>query len=82
MGTIDRSDIIYATLTQRGTTLGTYRIEGMSSKADVIRHLRSMVKNCLGIVTLSLRNSTQGWQHRQSLLWQPRQVVPVQLSLF
>lgn len=82
MGTINRSDIIFATLTQRGATLATIRIEGMSSKADIIRHLRSMVRNCLGIVTLNLRNSTQGWQHRQSLLWQPRPTEPVQLSLF
>jgi hypothetical protein len=68
MGTINSSDIIFATLTQRGNQVATFRFSGLSSVADIIKHIRDSVRNCMGIVTLQLRNGSQGWTQQRSLL--------------
>ena len=68
MGTINSSDIIFATLTQRGNQVATFRFSGLTSIADIIKQIRTNVRNCIGMVTLQLRNGTQGWSQSRSLL--------------
>lgn len=61
MQTIDYTDVVFATIIQRGRTLYSARISGMSSVAEVMKYLHSAVGKVAGMVTLNLRNSSQGW---------------------
>lgn len=81
MGTINSSDIIFATLTQQGRQVASFRFSGMTTFTDIIRRVRSAVAGSRGIVTLSLRNSSQGWSHDRRLILAPS-TTPVQMSLF
>ncbi len=64
MGTIHSSDVIFATLIQHGRQIGSYRLSGISSLSDIINDVRNRAARVTGIVTLQLRNGTQGWTHR------------------
>lgn len=80
MGTISETDIIFATVTQRGTTLFDGRLVGLTSMADVMRSLRRVLGGAAGFLTLTLRNGTQGWARRSSFRF--AEAEGVQLSLF
>ncbi len=82
MGTINSSDIIYATLSQHGRQLASFRFSGLTSFADIVRQLRRTMSGSLGLVNLRLRNSSQGWSHDRPLIIAPSPAEPVQLSLF
>lgn len=82
MGTINSSDIIYATLSQHGRQFATFRFSGLTSFAEIVRSVRRAVTSRRGMVTLNLRNSSQGWSHNRALILSPAPQTPVQLSLF
>ncbi len=82
MGTINSSDIIYATLSQHGRQLASLKLSGLTSFSDILRQVRRAVTGSLGLVTLRLRNSSQGWSHDRSVLLSQAPEAPVQLSLF
>lgn len=65
MGTIYTSDTIFATIRQRGCVLTTMRLSGISSFADILARLRG---NVHGMATIELRNGTQGWAHRRTVM--------------
>ncbi len=81
MATIHSTDIVYATVSQRGKTLTSITLSGMTSIAQIITHIRSIVKDSIGIFTLSLRNSTQGWLQERNIILKPRPAA-TQLTLF
>lgn len=81
MATILSTDVMFATVKQRGNTLATLRLSGMSSLADIINYIKTIVKGRMGLLTLSLRNSTQGWAQERNIILEPRR-VPTQLTLF
>lgn len=68
MATINSSDIIFATVMQRGTTLASIRISGITSFAEILRHLRNILSGIMGMTTIDLRNGTQGWQQRRTVM--------------
>ncbi len=80
MKTINSSDVIFATVTQRGATLYNARLSGLSSMADVMRFLHKALAGAVGMLTLTLRNGTQGWSRRTS--FKLAMAEGVQLSLF
>lgn len=82
MGVIHTSDIIYATLSQHGREIAAYRFSGMTTMADLLRQIRNAAAGCIGLVSVKLRNSTQGWTLARSLMLAPTPSVSVQLSLF
>ncbi len=83
MATINSSDIIFATVIQRGRTIASVRLSGMRTVNDIIRYLSGVVKNTVGMITLSLRNGTQGWQQERNVMFGSlRRAEAVQLSLF
>lgn len=61
MRTIETSDVIFATIQQHGRTIYTTRICGVSSMADIVRHISSDFGTIMGMFTLNLRNGSQGW---------------------
>lgn len=83
MATIDSQDVLYATLTQRGSEVATFKISGMYSMNDALRHIRSKFSKCKGLVTLKLRNYTKGWvQIRQLMILKSFTADAIQLTLF
>ncbi|MCM1504805.1 MAG: hypothetical protein NC127_06395 [Muribaculum sp.] len=79
MGKINTSDIIFATITQRGKRIGTFRLSGLESFAEIIRTVRRLSAGAIGLVTVTLRNGTQGWRHTRSIMLNPAPERPVQL---
>lgn len=80
MKTINSSDVIFATVTQRGATLYDARLSGLSSMTDVMKYLHKALSGAVGMLTLTLRNGTQGWSRRSS--FKLAVAEGVQLTLF
>lgn len=68
MGTINSSDIIFATVKQRGITLASIKLSGITSFAEILRHLRRSLSGIMGMTTIDLRNGSQGWQQRRTVM--------------
>lgn len=82
MGAIYTSDIIYATLSQHGREIAACRLSGVTTMGELLHQVRRAAKGAVGLVSLRLRNSSQGWTAARSLLLSPTPSAPVQLSLF
>ncbi len=65
MGTINSSDIIFATVKQRGITLASIKLSGITSFAEI---LRRSLSGTMGMTTIDLRNGSQGWQQRRTVM--------------
>lgn len=68
MKKINPTDTLLATVVCRGMTLCSSRLTGLSSVADVYRALQSIARRGAGIVTLVLRNLTQGWSAKECII--------------
>lgn len=66
MTTILSSDEIFATVSQRGRVLSSLRLSGITSLADILRAIGNEIR---GLATIELRNSTQGWQRRHTIMF-------------
>ncbi len=85
MGTINSSDVIFATVMQQGQTIMSMQMSGMSSFSDVMKKIRNTLAKPIGLVTLILRNSSQGWARQSALMLNTRKCAAaptVQLTLF
>lgn len=85
MKRIDSSDVIIATLTQRGLNVANLRISGLSDISQVIEYIRRTISGLIGMTSLRLRNGTQGWVEELSLIFgkiTDRAGGATQLSLF
>ncbi|MDE7411847.1 MAG: hypothetical protein K2M94_07395 [Paramuribaculum sp.] len=71
MTTILPSDTIFATVRQRGTTLADIRLSGISSIRDILIYLRRTLGTIAGLATIDLRNGSQGWQQRHTVMLAP-----------
>ncbi len=69
MAAINRTDLIQVTGRHGGSTILSLTISGASSIGDVFRQVRSSVTGCCGIISLSLRNRTQGWIQQHNLVF-------------
>ncbi len=84
MKTISISDKIFATVNLYGRTILNIAIDGMSSMEDVVRYVSRSVRGMAsGMVTLVVRNGSQGWSERRSLRLSSASLLPegTQLSL-
>ncbi len=63
---ISSSDTLFASVTLRGREIFNKCLSGVSAVSEVISDLRSD-PTVAGLVTLRLRNSTQGWTRTQIL---------------
>lgn len=68
MATINASDILYATIVRQGATLLSLRMSGLTSLSQILAQIRRHLTDAAGLVTLRLRNGSQGWMHQQPLL--------------
>lgn len=83
MEKITFNDIIFATATIRGK-VKNFRFSGLMSIADVIKAIKQEIGAVSGLLTISLRNMTQGWSREKSIYLSaiPVKVDGVQLTLF
>lgn len=65
MATFKSSDRIFATIIQRGRVILNLNISGITSITDIITTLSGQLK---GLVTINLRNYTQGWQSNHCVM--------------
>lgn len=71
MATITFSDHVQASATLRGRTIASISATGFNSINDVILAVRHAAAGISGLVSLSVRNATQGWRQERSLLILP-----------
>lgn len=85
MEKISINDIIFATATIRGTIAASLKLSGLKSMADVIAAIKKEIGIAGDLLTITLRNMTQGWSKSRSLYLSPVPVRPApgtQLTLF
>jgi hypothetical protein len=82
MATINTSDTIMASATHMGKTLATVNANGFASFADVVAMLRAKAGSVVGMISINLRNFTQGWSEKRTLYITTPRPNGVQLSLF
>lgn len=70
MSTFSSSDLIFATVLNRGDVIASMRLSGVSSYTELLSAVRSRVGHVGGLSTLSVRNSSQGWSARQAVILQ------------
>lgn len=87
MNTVISSDTIFATVTNHGKIIFKATLGGMTSIEDIVRSVNRSIRGiAAGMVTVILRNSSQGWAMRRQmrLSVETRHVTAeaVQLTLF
>ena len=68
MTAINRTDTLYVTALSSGVTLLSTSLRGAESMGDVLRHVKSQAEMTKGVVTLRIRNSTQGWVQQHNVV--------------
>lgn len=69
MGTINTTDTLFVTVvTSRGISTPV-KIKGVSSMGEVVTAVRRNSVDTRGMVTLKMRNFTQGWSHSGNMIW-------------
>lgn len=68
---INHTDLLYVTALSGGVALLSTSISGVSSIGDVFRQIRRMASAFKGVVTLKIRNSTQGWAQQHTIVMKP-----------
>lgn len=68
MKTIDINDTIFATVTANGMTLVNLRLSGLNSMGEVLSSVHRALPGAAGMMTLTLRNGSQGWTDRRAFV--------------
>lgn len=67
--TIHPNDLLYITALNSGMTLLSTQLIGMASLNDILRIIRDRIETIKGIITLRIRNSTQGWARQHTIVF-------------
>lgn len=65
---INSTDRLYLTVMIGRRTLATISVSGVSSLTEVYRHVLNTAQGHKGVMTLYLRNSTQGWVQQHTMV--------------
>lgn len=70
---INSTDTLYLTVMIGRRTLASLSVSGVSTLNEIYRHVLENAQGQKGVITLYLRNSTQGWtqQHTMVISHQP-----------
>lgn len=69
MSNIKFSDKLFITVSDHGMQLLNLTLSGISSLKELMQHLGEMLHQYRGkLLTLELRNSTQGWSRENQML--------------
>lgn len=67
MTTITSNDTVLTSVTFEGRTIATFRSTGFCSLADILKAARRAAGNIVGLIKLSILNSTRGWREERSM---------------
>lgn len=76
MASIHRTDLIQVTAQSCGIVLLSLTMSGASTLTDVFRQVRESAPKDAGIVTVRLRNRTQGWTQQHNLVFRTTSPAP------
>lgn len=65
---ITTTDTIFVTIMQLGRIVGNIRLSGISSASHLKSALAEIAARFSGMVSVLLRNSSQGWSYRYNLM--------------
>lgn len=65
MPTILSSDLIFATVSQRGRVVADVALRGITSLGDVLRSIEGLPR---GLARVSVRNGSQGWASSHTVM--------------
>jgi len=68
MATINRTDRLYVTIIYGSSNLYITEMSGLTSLGEVFRQVKHYSKLESGVVTLRLRNRTQGWTQQHTIV--------------
>ncbi len=79
MNKITATDTMVATVQRHGTTRLYTRIAGMCSVREVLEYIYNIMKDMAGLITIRLRNASEGWTSRHDVMLrrQSVQAAPV-----
>ena len=81
MTTITSNDTVLTSVSFEGRTIATFRATGFNSLADILKAARRAAGNIVGMIRLSILNSSRGWREDRSM--SVAAIRPgVQLTLF
>lgn len=81
MTTITSNDTVLTSVTFKGRTIATFRSSGFTSLADILKAARRAAGNIVGMIKLSILNTSRGWREERSMYISP--IRPgIQLTLF
>lgn len=69
MAKIDYTDILYVSVSQQGRSLAQMTISGIRSVKELMQRLRQTLHQYSGLLTIQLRNATQGWSRENQMLF-------------
>lgn len=75
MTSINRTDLLQVTAQSCGIVLLSLTMSGASTLTDVFRQVRESAPRDAGIVTVKLRNRTQGWTQQHNLVFRSARPV-------
>lgn len=76
MTSIHRTDQLQITAMSCGIVLMSLTMSGASTLTDVFRQVRESAPRDVGIVTVKLRNRTQGWTQQHNLVFRQSRPTP------
>ena len=68
MAKITPLDRLFITVSQNGITRFISELTGVTSFRDIVNYTREMAPGIIGMTTISVRNSTEGWHTRESII--------------
>ncbi|MDE5785420.1 MAG: hypothetical protein K2H98_02715 [Duncaniella sp.] len=75
MNRIADTDTIFATVVRRGTTCLSARLTGMKSLSEVMDYLYRRMSDLAGLITIRLRNASEGWTSCHNVMLRPVRVA-------
>lgn len=68
MERINQTDHLFVTVSHGGTNIFSLETSGISSLGEVYKRVKNHANFDAGVVTLRLRNSTQGWIQQHNIV--------------
>lgn len=68
MAHISATDLLFATLTQRGRIIASLRLRGITSFAGIVAYIRRTLSDVTGLIRLTLRCPSRGWSQERNIM--------------
>lgn len=66
--TISHDDVMHASVVQGGKEIFNINLSGITSLTELLKAIRDIAIDLAGVVTVKIRNCSQGWSQSKSLL--------------